>query len=205
LNYEVRALVVDGSGVRELPLDPVRQDAPTFEMTQTEYTNALNSSLWNSLVSSRFPNMDAGTQSTLQAQLDAWRDKPTTGTSADNITQRFAPAAMLRLDAGTASTADDPRNVRYLISQMNSVASPFPNSWINVNGVYQAVRRIHLFEVRWIDPANTPYLGYQRAGWGIVDTNGNYTVYPDPLAPEFPNLPGWTYALTQPLSIDKDQ
>jgi len=69
--------------------------------------------------------------------------------------------------------------------------------------VAQAVRRIHLFEVRWVDQ-ETPYAGYERAGWGIIDAEKNYTVYPDPLAPEFPNLPGWTYPLTQPLSIDRE-
>ncbi|MHB9131376.1 MAG: hypothetical protein ACYDBB_09840 [Armatimonadota bacterium] len=176
---EVHALVVDQTGAREVPTTPGRQDQPVFEMAQKEYADAFTSGWWTKL--------KTGLQVSDQNKLNAWM--------RDNY---FAPVAMLRID-GSNGTTLDPRNARYLISQVNTTASTDNTAWING----KAERRIHLFEVRWIDK-KTAYVGHEKDGWGIIDADQRYFIYPDPLSSDFPNLPGWTYPLTQPFCIDRD-
>jgi hypothetical protein len=206
VSREVRALVVDQTGVREVPCDPARQEQPIFEMAQPEYAAALASTgpysgYWNEVVPRRFPQLPTVDQELLQTKLKAWR--------SDNY---FAPVAVVRLDSGSGVTTDAQR-ARYLISQMNQVARPkfkvgdaqfdtanpdFP--WvIDRTGRARAERRIHLFEARWRDPLST------TAGWGIIDTEAKYCIYPDPLSALFPNLPGWTYPLQQPISLEREE
>jgi len=187
---ENRVLVVDQSGVREVSLYPVQQLVPIFEMvqspqavgqtvldpnTQVSYLDALQHSGWWAVLESTLSDTD-------RTKLLAWRADTT-----------FAPVAAIRLDAGSGQTTTDPRLVRYLIVQLNSIASTDPATWING----KAQRRIHAFEVRWVNP-------YQNQGWGIIDSTMNYCVYPNPLATDYPNIPGWTYPLSQPLCIDQD-
>jgi hypothetical protein len=111
----------------------------------------------------------------------------------------FAPVAVLRLDPGAGLTTTDRRTVRYLVGQMNTTINPDPATW----PYNKAERRIHLFEARWFD-MNAADQTEPNNGWRIIDSEWNYFLYPDPLTPGFPNLPGWTYPLSQPLSLDRD-
>jgi hypothetical protein len=149
-------------------------------MTKREYAAALISSGWWTQLK----------MTTDQAtRLAAWRQ--------DSL---FAPVAVMRIDPSNGDPSADPRQVRYLISQMNGVASSNANTWID----NQSQRRIHLFEARWIDPTRVYDRMKPTDGWGIIDADLNYFVYPNPLSSEWPNLPGWSYPLTQPLSFDQD-
>lgn len=182
--YEVHALVVDQSGVREVPLRPDWQSSPVFEMAQAQYANALNNGTslakWDKLRA----RLGLALDSPEWLRFTAWRK--------DYL---FAPVAVQRLDSGSGYTTDQAK-ARYLISQMNTIAHTDPNTWINNQDDFpEAMRRIHLFEARYLGAAE---------GWGIIDSSLNYYVYPDPLSADFPNLPGTTYPLTQPLSIDRD-
>lgn len=163
----LHVLVVDGTGVREIPWD--NPDAPVFEMRQTEYAAALNAGAWATYRAT----LAAGDQ----AVLDSWL-------ANDKL---FAPVAVLRIDPGSAAVADQP-NVRYLISQMNTLT---PRD--------DATRRIHLFEARYTGPPV-----YDPHGWGIIDATNGFYLYPNPLSPDYPNLPGTSYPLAQPVSIDRD-
>ncbi len=185
----VRALVVDAVGVREVPTDPNTQGTPVFEMTQPQYTAAtLNSALWTSMVDRKYPARPDTERTAMKDTITRWKKDA-----------RFAPVAVLRLDPGAGLTATDPRAVRYLIAQMNTTINPDPTTWMN----NKAERRIHLFEARWFD-RNAADQNEPNNGWRIIDSEWNYFVYPDPLSPGFPNLPGWSYPLSQPLSLDRD-
>lgn len=218
---EVHLLVVDEVGVREMRLDDddsatasnldqtangrERSLLPPFEMSQDitkhppvavgmpdQYTMALTDDLWSYLVDDRYPYLIPGDRTPLKDKLDAWREK-NTGKPA-----LFAPVGVLRLDSGKgeipAVTADAEayqQSVRYLIAQMNTVANPDVTAWIDG----APTRRIHLFESRWVQSG-----GY----WGILDDQLGYYVFPDPLSPDYPNLPGWTYPLSQPFGLERD-
>lgn len=112
----------------------------------------------------------------------------------------FAPVSVLRIDPGGGESTADPRQARYFIGQMNPTPSTSPDALID--GKLQ--RRVHCFEARWTDQTQSYDPLNPTFGWGIVDTKGYYFVYPDPLSTEFPNLPGGSYPITQPLSIDRD-
>jgi hypothetical protein len=112
----------------------------------------------------------------------------------------FAPVAVLRQDTGNGQ-AGGVVDVRYLIAQMSTTVNADPATWPGGT----PTRRVHLFEARWFDKA----IGYlpgadNAAQWRIIDNEGNYYVYPDPVLPDYPNLPGWSYPLTQPLALDRD-
>jgi hypothetical protein len=169
---EAHVLVVDQAGVREVPLDPERQTAPVFELTQAGYTAALQNNAWWTVKEGA---LTAAGRTADATKLNTWR-KDT----------RFAPVAVLRLDNGTGSASADPRGVRYLIAQLNSTASS------------DGQRHIFLYEMRWVNPYNA------AEGWGIIDSTTNYTIYPDPLSPDYPYLPGWSYPLSQPLCLAQD-
>ncbi len=116
------------------------------------------------------------------------------------MTQTEYMAALLpveRIDPGSASTTDQ-MNVRYLISQMSTLTPMNTNNPAAVDFA-DGNRRIHLFEARYIGPPT-----YDPRSWGIVDINNSFYLYPNPLSPDYPNLPGTTYPLTQPLSIVRD-
>ncbi len=165
---EAHVMVVDQSGVREVPLDPARQLTPIFELTQTGYTAALQNSAWWGVKEATLISTDA-------TKLENWRK--------DTL---FAPVSVLREDNGTGTASADPHQVRYLIAQLNGIAGA------------DGQRRIHLYEMRWVNPYNA------AEGWGIIDSTLNYSLYPDPLSPDYPNLPGWSYPLSQPLAMDRD-
>jgi len=167
-NPEIHALVVDQVGVREVAMTD--QTHPVFEMTQTEYTTALSAASWTGVMATLY--------STDQTKLTNWL-------ANDHL---FAPAAVLRIDPGSKQTGDQ-QNVRYLISQMNTLV-PRDDPY----------RRILLFEARYIGPTTA----YDPHFWGLADSSNNYYMFPNPLSPDYPNLPGTTYPLTQPLSIDRD-
>jgi hypothetical protein len=189
IREEVRALVVDDAGVREVPLDPTRQDAPVFEMDQAQYRIALNDVNWDYLVDWRYPQLSTYESQQRKDTLTAWR--------ADS---RFAPVSVLRVSPGTGAEDGTPatsRRVRYLIANMNTV--PSTQLEARINGTAQ--RRVHLFEAQWVDNRVT---GVPPLGWGIVSADLQYYLYPDPLWSTFPNLPGWTYPLEQPLGLAVD-
>ncbi len=179
---DIHALLVDLTGVREVPLVPAntQQITPYFEMTQTQYAAALgagDATRWNTLA-----NVQSLTTAQ-QASLTSWR--------ADTL---FAPVAVLRLDTGSLLNSDATK-ARYLISQMNTIQSPITTTWMSGANGNTAQRRIHLFEARYRTTTTD---------WGLVDDTGGYFLLPTPWAANFPNLPGATYPLSQPLSIDRD-
>lgn len=181
---EARVLVVDDVGVREVPLAPERQGAPVFEMTASGYARALAAPGWGEAVGPRAPDLLQEERQAWQARLDAWRKDST-----------FHPVAVLRLDAGEGLADADPRTVRYRILLLQTLASPDPATWLDG----KACRRTQLVDVCWTDPA-LPYAGHTQDGWGLLDTRGHYAVTPDPLASDFPAIPG-TYPLTTPLGL----
>jgi hypothetical protein len=182
---QYHALVVDMTGVREVPLVPsnTQQVTPYFEMAQAQYQNALgadaaDATRWNTLASVQ--------------QLTAAQQTVVTSWRADTL---FAPVAVMRLDAGSQLDTDYLK-AHYLISQMNTIENPLSVTWMpGANGSNVAQRRIHLFEARYRT---------STADWGMVDDSGGYFILPTPWATNFPNLPGATYPLSQPLSIDRD-
>jgi len=180
---EVHALVVDQAGVREVTTDPTSQGSVCFEMTSEQYNNALNDGLWNYIIPQQYPTASLLQKTALATALNGWKSD-----------HSFAPVAVLRTVPGPRNANDDPtvyqHKVRYLISQASDTYTP----WIND----QALKRIHLFEARWVN-------SIAGNGWGIVDGDANYLVYPDPLSPTFPNLPGGTYPLNEPFSLDADE
>lgn len=169
-------LVVDQNGVREVDLDGTQ--AVIFAMNQIQYSNALRDTRWSQLA------MKQALSTSAEERLTRWRKD-----------EYFVPMAVERIDSGSGQIADW-KKTRYLISQMNSIASPQKDLWMNdANGALAAQRRIHLFEVSYLDDTTR---------WSIVDTNLNCFIFPHPWADEFPNLPENSYPLTQPLSIDRD-
>ena len=182
----VHALVVDLAGVREVALAPWDQGGAVFEMTPADYQAALGAQddLWTKAILNHYPNISAGVVSQLGDKASAWR-----------LDALFAPVAVLREAPGPRQPGEDPwqyqQQVRYLIAQRNDLASNVEAAWING----AALRRTHLFEAKWIVSSDS---------WGIVDSDGSYFIYPDPLSPDFPNLPGGTYPLSEPLALDRD-
>jgi hypothetical protein len=88
--------------------------------------------------------------------------------------------------------------VRYIIAQLNSIANPNTTTWVGG----KSVPRIHLFEARYGNSGDPDSIH----DWWIVSHDGyaNQFVFPTPWSADFPNLPGITYPLSQPLSIDRD-
>lgn len=175
MSEEVHALVVDAQGVREIVMDPSRllNEAPIFEMNQQSYLDALGqfkmqvNSNSNALLNLRAAQLAVGEKAVVKAAALDW--------AKDNM---FLPQAVVRQDSGNG-TVDTDHHVRYLISQMNSIA-----------------RRMHLFEARWSNVFGN--------GYGIMDDGLDYFIFPDPLTLNYPSLPGGSYPLTQPLALAND-
>ena len=187
---EVHVLVVDNSGVREFLLAEAMQEdkpdyKPVFEMRQQEYSAALVSTNWAQLSD----NLKLTPRE--REQLLYWR--------SDAL---FAPVAVQRIDAGTKLVSDQAK-ARYLISQMNTLENPAPATWMpGPNGIPQ--RRIFLFEARYLGNAQPYVPATEYLNWGIVDTFGRHYLFPTPWATDYPNIPGSTYPISQPLSFDRD-
>ena len=182
---EVHALIVDGSGVRQFPLAVDRQAQPVFEMRQQEYTAALSSVNWDMVSNAlRLTTRE-------REQLLRWR--------RDTL---FAPVAVQRIDAGT-QLVNDQGKARYLIAQMNTIEHPNQSTWLP-DGNGKSVRRVHLFEARYLGSASPYNPPSEYRLWGIVDGFGRHYLFPTPWAADFPNIPGSTYPLTQPLSFERD-
>jgi hypothetical protein len=178
-NTENHLLIVDQSGVREV--DAAFSDKPIFEMRQPEYTKALlRDGYWDTL------SQSYGLSTDQQTALNNWRSDA-----------RFAPVSVIRIDPGSYST-EDKTKVRYEISQMNPVANP------NIKIGSTSQPRINIFEARY---GNSDSAGlFDPHDWWIVEHAPalNVNIIPAPWWSQFPDIPGSTYSLTQPFSIDRD-
>jgi hypothetical protein len=192
---EIHLLVVDASGVREVPADPARQTTPVFHMEQDEYEQAVrsfrstvaNAANWTAIANRRLAGLSGEEQAARQQTGLAW------SSGKDML---FAPMAVARIDPSSGLIPEEEidrpayeRSVRYLVSQMNTTASADPAA--RING--KSVPRIHLFEARNVNNL-----------WAIMDNDLDYFVFPDPLGADLPALPGGGYPLTQPLCVVAD-
>jgi hypothetical protein len=197
--YETHALVVDQSGVREVNIADATLSNATipFEINQNDYANAL-ASFTNPISGGFYSGLSTQNQKIIQQ----WAQNQPIGSGANAraINPIFAPVSVMRIDGGNNVASD----VRYLITQMSALPRQDVSAWVpDATGLANATPRTFLFEAHQIlDPNASPTA--PRITGSMIDADGSYCIYPDPLSPVYPNLAGTTYPLTQPLTIDRD-